>query len=372
MSEPVWKTELLNPTDVSTIVGVGSVLPFEPVASFAINRAPTMTFRVRNEDDLITEIFDWRSRIKAWRSPTKGAPSDLKLYNVIGSCTDTFGETGGVAVPTFGPLHYLTRRYRKNESVYGRAAAEQRVFNVVDQHAIAKALVDDENLRYTTQIRTGTYALPDGPDRTVVVPMGKQTSTALLELSSLFGGFEFDVVPLDDVAGYMGDFRVHYPMQGVDNLEVFLEHGQGKRNVVGGTRERQGDRITTDLDVLGRAEGASQLAANRTDASRRETYRALLESVETFADISDATQIGLLADEIFALRAAPRDLYTITPSPTFEFRPFDDFNLGDRITARIREGRVDIDGVVRVWGFDVQILSTGEERLSSLTIVPEG
>lgn len=371
MSSPVWKTELLVPTDAGTIAGVGPVTAFEPVASFAINRAPTLTFRVRNDDDLVTSIVDWRSRVKAWRSPTKGARADLKLYNVVGSCTDTFGDGGGVAVPTFGPLHYLTRRNRQNESVYGRAAAEQRVFNVTDQHAIAKALVDDENVRYTTQIRTGVVAMPAGPARTVVVPMHKPVGQQLLEIASLFGGFEFDVLPLDDVDGYMGDFRVHYPAQGIDNLAVFLEHGFGKKNVVGGTRE-MGDRVTTDLALLGRNDGAAQLATTRTDTTRRDTYRALLDSVETFSDISDATMLGLLADEIFAARAAPRELYTITPAPTFEFRPFDDFNLGDRITARIREGRVNIDGVVRVWGFDVTILSTGEERLSSLTIVPEG
>lgn len=359
---PIWKTDLLQIVPESgALLQRGKLNPFEPTIAFAVNRPPSLTFGIRNEDPLIGFIDELTTRVKAWRSPTPGSTAELKLYNVVGACKDTFGETGGCAVTTVGPLYYTTRRYRQTE----------RIFNAVDQHAQVKALIDDENTRYTTQIRTSSIALPAGPARTNTVPAMKQIYTAITDLANLYGGFDFDVLPLDDVAGYMGDLRVHYPQQGIDNLEVFLEHGLGKKNIVAGDRSRDIEKVSTDLTLLGRTEGSSTLTSPRTDATRRAQYLALLESIEGYTDISDQAQLDLLADEIFALRATPRDIYTIQVADTFEYAPFDDFDLGDRITARIREGRIDIDGIVRVWGFEVKVLSTGEERLTSLTISPE-
>lgn len=360
---PVWKTELgvLIP-DTGEIDEKGKLNPFEPTMSFAINRPPTLTFGIRNEDPLIGYIDELTTRVKAWRSPQLGAPAELKLYNVVGACRDTFGATGGCAVTTMGPLYYLSRRFTEAEVV----------FDTVDQHETAKTIIDTENTRFTTQIRTSETTLPDGPDRTTIVPAKKQVYAALLDLANLYGGFEFDTVPVDGVAGVMGDLRLHYPQQGEHRPEVFIEHGLGKRNVIGGERERDIDRVTTDLTLLGRTEGADTLTSEVSDADLRDVYGALLESIEGFTDISEQDQLDLLRDEIAALRAAPRDVYRVELADTFEYAPFDDFDLGDTMPARIREGRIDIDGTVRVWGFEVKVLATGEERLTALTISPEG
>jgi hypothetical protein len=360
---PVWKTDLLQLVPESgAVLQRGKLNPYEPTIAFAINRPPSMTFGIGNEDPLIGFIDELTTRVKAWRSPTPGAPADLKLYNVIGACRDTLGAGGGCAVGTMGPLYYLTRRYRQAEVI----------FDTVDQHATLKTLIDDENTRHTTQIRTSEIALPAGPARTTTVPQYKQIYAAALDLANLYGGFEFDVLPVEDVADVMGDLRVHYPQQGQHRADVFVEHGLGKRNVIGGERERDIEKVTTDLTMLGRTEGASTLQSLATSSERRAVYGALLESIEGFTDISEQDQLDLLRDEIFALRATPRDVYRIELADTFEYRPFDDFELGDTFPARIREGRIDIDGTVRVWGFEIKVLKTGEERLTALSISPEG
>ena len=323
--------------------------------------------RLVNTDPLLANIIELRSRVKAYRVPAwepiagQAVPDGvLRAYGHIIAATDTFGANGGVEVAVASPLHLLGRRVRQSE----------RIFSAVDQNTIAAQLIDDENTRYPTGIRTTTHATTSGVARTITAPRDKNVVQTITEMADAFGGFDVEVLPVDDNPAVMGDLRLHYPSQGVDNLGVFLEHGTGKRNILGGTRTRSTDLVSSHVHVLGRTDGAAQFRSDRTDPNVTTTYRALLDSVATYSDIGNQAMLDTLSEFLGGFRAAPRELLRLELAPTAGIRPFDDFNLGDRITARIQEGRVNIDGSVRVWGFEITPTATGEERLSSLTIEP--
>lgn len=367
MRDPRWHFELEDVDAAGAAYSIGRLRAFAPVISYAVNKPTTITTRLRNEDPILTKIQELRSRVKAYRvpawEPVTGQPvpdAILRAYGHVIAATDTFGNNGGVDLAVASPQHLLGRRVRQSE----------RVFAAVDQGLSTKQLIDDENTRYPTGIRTTTYTTTTGVTRTITTPRDKNVVQAITEMVDAFGGFDLEIVPVDSDPAVMGDLKIHYPSQGIDNLGVFLEHGAGKRNIIGGTRTRSTDNVSSHVHVLGRTDGAAQFRSDRADTSVTTAYRALLDSVETYSDIGNQAMLDTLADFLIGFRKAPRELLRLELAPTAGIRPFDDFNLGDRITARIKEGRVDIDGSVRVWGFEITPTSTGEERLTALTIEP--
>lgn len=378
MIEPRWHVDLLDVAPDLSPALRGRLTSFAPVLSFGVGRPCSGTVLVKNDDPLVGEIVDLRSRLKWYRAPAwERAPgvhepaAVLRAYNIVSGSKDVFGADGGVQVVSADPSWILSRRQRQPVATYTALGGSNGVFTGIDQGQIVKTLVDDENRRAQTFIRTTTTNVATGVPRTLTVPIDKAIDRQIAELANSFGGFEIEIVPIDGDPLFMGDLLLHYPGGGNDNLGVFLEHGFGQQNVIGGERTRDTAKTSSDVHVLGRSDGAATPRLDFVNQPVRDYYRTILDTTESYGDIGNVEMLGTLGTGLSIYRQGPRDLLRLELAETVGIRPFDDFNLGDRITARIREGRVDIDGSVRVWGFEITPLPTGGERLTSITIEPE-
>lgn len=378
MRQPRWYYELEDVDDagenIASAVRLGAR---SPVIAFAVGKPPSVTMELGTEDPAIKKIRELRSRVKAYRVPAwdqiqgRTEPdSVLRAHNHVISAPQKLGRGSGVQLASAGPWELFGRRLRQAATTYAALGGTSGEWTATDQGAITKALIDDENRRFRTGIRTTTFPVTTGVARTVKVPRDKSVAQAITDMANAFGGFDIEIVPVDNEPAVLGDLRIHPGGQGVDNLDVFLEHGSGKRNIIGGDWIPNTDLVSSHTSILGRTDGANQWRSDRVDMEVVTRYQVLLDSAVSYGDIANQAMLDTLSQFHAEMRARPRELLRIELAPTADIRPFDDFNLGDRITARIEEGRVDIDGSVRIWGFEISPSPTGEERLTALTIEP--
>jgi hypothetical protein len=119
---------------------------------------------------------------------------------------------------------------------------------------------------------------------------------------------------------------------------------------------------TTVYPVLTSADAASQ------------TARGVREEVLQSTLTDNALRQALL-DEHIAVRAEPRTIFEIKPAHDDGTgrvpAPFEEYDVGDTITTRIREanGNIILTGDVRVWGFEVDLSEEGLEGVT-LTLIP--
>lgn len=330
--------------------------------SFVRNVPQSIAFDLDADDRRARYIHEAKSKIKAYRNGV------LRGYFLVGPCTDSWDEEGRgtIKIAGMGPMWRL-----------GRRTTQAKVtFTSVDQGEIGKQMIDTQNARYATGVRTGSVVIPATTTRTITVERDKNVLQQIRDMANAYDGFDFDVVPVDtdpQTSDIMGDFTV-WAERGVNNLEVIWKWDGTGRNILTPTIVNTIDKLTTDQHITGRPDGA---AVPRSDPAQvagiQAAYRAIYDSVDALSDVALQALLDSAATQFRDWRQAPRRMFSFMPDPTARFKPWDDYDIGDRVTFRLDAGRWvgdrAIDGSVRVYGWDVQVDGpSGEERVPKLVL----
>jgi hypothetical protein len=341
--------------------------------SFTLNSSRGAAF-----DDLAPQIRENKTRIKVYADAT------LAGHLLVGPCKDG-GSPGAsrLMVTAADPLAaVLGRRTRQNETAYARTAGTTRSFTATDKAQIAKALVDDENLRAPTWIRTSSVAMPVLPAGTVTYDIDKGVLQALRDMSLSIDGFDYGALPIDGPGLLMADLGV-WSQRGSVLPNIAFEFGLGLKNIQTYDIDNDPMRLTTHEHVVGRSISDSTGAASRSDitpsnnaiaAATYAAYGQLFDSVDSFTDLADATLLGAMGTQLVTWRSAPRQVITFTPAQTAAYMPLRDFDVGDYIPVRINDGRYtgsrQIDALARVYGWKLKRGADGRVRTDSITVQP--
>jgi hypothetical protein len=367
-----WRSELLD----MNAVGVGRLARATGTKlSFGLNRPTVSSFDLLQTDRLAPSVVEHASRVKHYQDGV------LRMYGIVTPCTDSFeGENERLGVTAADAGYILGRRARQNDAEYGLTDAESHTFTG-DKSANVKALIDHENLRGWTGVRTSSVALPVLGADELTIERDKGILEAIRDKANSYDGFDLAFLPADDGGStVMADLAL-YAQRGTERPNVRFQYRTGKANVLKVNISNDTNRHTMHEHVVGREAGAAHARSDLVNANAVAAYGGLiLDSVDSYPDLFDQPLIDLLAAQLLSWRSMPRRIVTFEPTPVGSngFEPFVDFDIGDYIHFTLNRGRYapgsmlgPIDGLVRVYGFTIDIDDTTREgRLSSISIDP--
>lgn len=315
------------------------------------------------EDDPLTRY------VKANNSYIKAYQDDvLRFHGRVGGVKTTLSSgQGSTQFVAADALYMLGRRTLQ-------AAAS---FVTTDMAQIAKSIVDTQNTRWPTMLRTSNRALAALSTLSIDFEIDKPALEALRDLAIGVPGFECWVDPVDETEDVIGDLRIEqYRGQTRDN--VFFEYGRGKANIIDPVEiEDDVAQHTTDQHVIGRDIDGAIPRSDEVTATARAEYNAIFDTVDSYGDLDTQTVLDEKADQLAQWRARPRRVVTFNVHPDkFEYDPFVDFDVGDYIPTRIRGGQFtgddEIRSAVRVYGFDLTLDDeTRIPRIDKILLEPD-
>lgn len=324
----------------------------------ALRQAQVASFRLPADGLIAESLEEHRTRIRV------EVDGILVAHLVVASCQDTIALDGErVEVTAADPWSTrLARRFARSAVAYVD----------LDQAEIVRRVVGAQNARFGTLLSTRASDATQVM-RTATIERDTNAADFIDQLAQAVDGFDFGVVPVDS-AGVIGELRV-WPRRGVRREHLELGYGQqdaSKNNLSSVTVTNDAERVTTDQRVLG-ADPATQ-RSERTNTATRAHYATILDSVDTFADMTTPSLIGLVADQLLEWRKRPRQIVSVTPAGTFGFTPWLDFDLGDEVRLHVDGGRFSgpraISGWVRVYGWTITRDESGEVSVDSIDLAP--
>lgn len=263
------------------------------------------------------------------------------------------GEGGAsTTIAALDPLNHLERCFTK-----GLAA-----FTADDQSEIMAALIDhvaDRDHGVTEgSLWTG------GTDRDRTYFDGKQIAEALVQMSEVIGGPDFELEPIFATDGTIARLNT-FEEQG-DLRPATFEYGFGVHNVAGFSWEPSGEEVCNKFTAAGEPVNGVAPAYVAQSVGSQDTHGGTFERFEVVNDVSVIATLEAYAKEQVRRYAYPIDYFEITLPPQqasgdMEGEDFTgaaygqppvcgpnaDYWIGDTITARIRRNiEVDVQGRV--------------------------
>ncbi len=333
--------------------------------NFPLNSAGTITGKMNLLHPAIGKVLGTKpGLVKLYKHRQLAMVAETSTFQLSGSGS----ERSLVFVATEAPWVRLDKRR------IGRAA-EGVTYTSLDRGEIARQIVESENDRYETGIRTASITASS------TVTAGpwyvKKASEAIKELGNSLYGYDvwFDPHdPADDPTDVLAYMNIA-PVRGGERENAVFEYGTGRANMrdYEWLIDMQAQiNVAISLppgypDNLGLTLIQDQDLASVAAIGLRE------DTVEN--ELVDDTLRAELVEEHVTVRKVPRNLYKFNPHyddqsgrvPQFLV----DYNLGDVVRARVDDANVlQIDGLVRVYGVQVNLDSQGGEEVT-LTVVEE-
>lgn len=335
-------------------VALGEPRAWQRRVSVGVARVYSAGFRTREIDPLWDAIAAGETMLKVYDSG--GA---LRLYGpVVGDVEEGRGNGVELRVAAADLAWRLAKRFIQKDST----GAGKR-YTATDAGTIAYDVLAQANADGDTGIRAGNKDVFGGQTVTYV---WKQALAAIAELGALHGSYEWQLRYVDGTppSVYL-DLKAQV---GNDvTADVWFEYGTGQRNCSGYTRTRSIDQLATDLWVVGADQATT---VNASDADARTLYRRH-EDVVSYGDITVTALLDALAAAHVAIRKRPRSIVGVSLFPKTAPRFGVDWNVGDLVSCRVMaRGKKRVDGTVRIWGADIEIDESGNERAQPI-LVPE-
>lgn len=246
-------------------------------------------------------------------------------------------------------------------------------FVATDAGAIAWSLINTQNARGTTRLRSGAIAASVNRDRTYIE--GSIVADSILELAEADNGFYFLVDPVDGVPGIFGEFVVRWPLPGGTAQSAMFGYGDGTvANLAGYT-------ITTKLPVnriraTGATVGEQVLDSYKEDTSSQARFD-ILDGEVSFSGVDlQATLDQNAQSSLFPLPQALYEVQTLDTSTSgalggvFVPSMYDEFDLGDQVKLAIRHGRVNVIQNVRIAQTKTSVSDEGtSEKLENMLMM---
>jgi hypothetical protein len=185
------------------------------------------------------------------------------------------GDQATIAVGVSGWLDLLGQRYTGNNEV----------FSSVDAGAIAWDLIEDSQAltHGNLGITSGLIQTSVNRDRTY---NGKNIKDALIELSEVINGFDFEIT-------WDKKFNVYYPYQGMDrSADLRFEY---KNNIKSIDVPRDGTKMINYVIARGAGQGDAQISDTEQDTASQTTY-GLRQSILDYPDVIEAATLAAHAN----------------------------------------------------------------------------
>lgn len=342
-------------------------------------------FRLRPQDPIFTQYGDilvphkYHIRIKrgssyVWQGAIVDNPHRTHNYIEVKAAEYEFylsrvlvKRTSAVSYGGIAPSQDIGLHYR----IFSSGTMAQAVTDVVNEAKIAFG-----SSHILNGITLGTIENPNYPNNFVTAG-----GTALTGA----WGFSSDVVLQFDYQSVLyvlkafgvyanADFRLNA------NLEFEFEKFLGNKNpgvtFVYGTHgnmvdydiPRLGSRTTNDLVGIATDPSGLILHAEKTDSTSLSDY-GLLQDSATFADVKDNNALSARLAEQLRLVSRPES------SPhnfllNENAYPLGQYDIGDLITAKVKDGAIDYKEVRRIAGITVNLHNTGREMITVQTNAP--
>lgn len=195
-------------------------------------------------------------------------------------------------------------------------------FAAVDQGDIGWALINALNTDSDTGIREGTIETTTLRDRSYEA--GKNVGEALVQLTEVIGGFDFEILPLDSVtqSGKLGEYVVYNEM-GEDREDLIWGFGKGSMANVRAVSQT----ITPPVNRVRMITSDSTLTADVVDATSLSLFGRWSKSLSAPTDITEQTTINQQATD--RLRPTWTRVTAFQPDSAIGPQPWDDYWLGD-------------------------------------------
>lgn len=319
---------------------------------FARDAAATASWTQDLEDDavalLVGDLDDGLPRLKVWRWEDEDDDAGDLVANLVWAPMQEDGADGDPATT----LSTAQMQFRDPYALLERRdTPAEVVFTGQDAGHILWSLIDTtQTTEGSLGIALGTIQTTTARDRTY---NDKQIAEAGNELTSVQGGFDFELAPVDGGAT-VATFNV-YAHQGTDKSTgdnaVVFEYGPG---TIGNVRRftRQTTYPVNKVLVIG-ANGLRSEQSNAASIAKYGTHKFIEQAV----DVSD--QSTLDAKAFALLRPDPIRVVSFTPDPATAPQPWRDFWLGDIVRLRARHGTLNLDMAVRINGITLTIDEDG-------------
>jgi len=345
----------------------------------------TCTFRLRPQDPIFTDFGDiiephkYHVRIKrgnayVWQGAIVDNPHRTHNYVEIKAAEYEF---------------YLSKVLIKRTSAvsYGGTAPSEdiglhyRIFSSGTMATAVSTMVTEVTAAFGSNhimsgLTAGTIENPDYPKN-----FADSSGVALTGAWS----FSSDVVLQFDYQSYLyalkafgiyanADFRIN------NDLEFSFEKFLGNKNpgitFVYGTQgnmvdydiPRLGSRMVNDLTGIATDPNGLVLHSNKSDSVSKDEY-GLLQDASAFADVKDKNALNARLAEQLRLTSRPE----ATPHSFLlneKAYPLGQYDIGDLITAKVKDGAIDYKEVRRVMGITVNLHGTGREMVTVQTNAP--
>lgn len=308
--------------------------------SINLNQEGTAQFTMNLSNALASSEFVGLGRkdLHIYRNNTRVWGGEIAAFD---GTVDATGEDFNVVARSYESL--LKDRYT--------GAAKQ--FNAVDAGQVAWTMINESQ-----QLTNGDFGITSGEIQASVLRTRlfeyKNIYEAISELSEVENGIEWEITPYKE-------FNVYYPQMGTDrSTEDILEYGGNVEQVrFAYDFLEPGNRAI----VLGAGSGAGISYADEYDTTSRTLY-GLRERVVPFKDVSDQTTLDAKANRVLEERKNPIESLEVVQARGAGILAFTRVNLGDQVRVKVKQGLLDVDGVYRVRGLNVEIANDGTEKVT--------
>src|SRR5580765_3055871 len=179
----------------------------------------------------------------------------------------------------------------------------------------------------------------------------KSIGDAIIDLSELSNGFDFDVTPFKV-------FRVYYPSRG-SVLTIPMEYG---KNIQTFALTEDGTDTANTYSAIGAGDGKNTCIAVAGAPTQQAAY-GLLEDSESFSDITHFSPLQDAATEGLRAEKDPRIQPSVTLWPTPEPLPTQ-FNVGDRLPVICNDGYYNFNQTLRIISKVVAMSNEGRAAIT--------
>jgi hypothetical protein len=315
-----------------------------------LNDIRTGTVTVSIEDPIVSLVASMATRLKAWLNGCIVLNAPVFLPNH--ECSSG-GQAGTLTISATDNLRLAT--------AFTRAFAEQIG---VDQSEIMALLMEAGD---ATAAEKAAGVLGHGIIRGALAASVLRDRTyydltniweALVNMSQVIDGPDFELEPLDRDDGVFGQLNTYYPKQGIDRSgSVALEYGVGATNASGFGWQPSGEQLCNRFICAGETpEESPTTPAWLSENLESQRLYGIYEGNEVDTEVSEVPTLKEKADNVVATRAFPLDFVTVQPAlqeadrdevefgvpPRFgpPTDPDADFWLGDTLGIIAREGEL--------------------------------
>lgn len=343
------------------------------------------TFRLRPQDPIFTQYGDiiephkFHIRIRegnsyVWQGAIVDNPHRTHNYLEIRGAEYEFylgrklvKRTSAVSYGSVAPSEDIGLHYR----IFSSGTMATAVSNIVTEataafgsgHVLSSLTLGTiENPDYPKNFTTAAGTSLTGPwnfSDDVVLQFDYQSNLYILKAFGVYASADFRITP--DLAFEFKKFL------GNKNTGVQFTFGpQG--NVIDYDIPRLGSRMTNNLVGIATDPTGLILHSEKSDSVSQAEY-GLLEDSAAFADVKDKNALDVRMTEQLRLTSRPDSapLNFVLDEHGYQIGQYD---IGDIITARIRDGAIDYKAPRRVAGITVNIHNTGKKLITVQTNAP--